>query len=105
MVVITDFLVRFHFYEMVLCENKANPEKKCHGNCQLVKKLKTPSDISVPILPGLNDFSTEAILGRTYDEFLWMISPDSKRCFSDFICYLCSSPVNVPTPPPEKYRV
>jgi hypothetical protein len=42
--VVMNYAVQFDYYKDVLCENKAKPELKCNGTCQLVKELKTDTD-------------------------------------------------------------
>lgn len=49
--VVMNYAVQFDYYKDVLCENKAKPELKCNGTCQLVKELKTDTDNSSSEIP------------------------------------------------------
>jgi hypothetical protein len=43
--------VNYDYIAKVLCENKAKPELKCNGKCQLMKELAKAADEEKPISP------------------------------------------------------
>jgi hypothetical protein len=47
-----NYCLRYEYYVLVLCENKAKPELKCNGKCRLSKDLKSVDEKSEkPELP------------------------------------------------------
>ncbi|WP_396166075.1 hypothetical protein [Flavobacterium sp.] len=46
---VVDYVVNYDYIRTVLCENKAKPELKCNGKCQLMKSLAKESEEEKPI--------------------------------------------------------
>lgn len=46
---VLDYIVNYDYIAKVLCENKAKPELKCNGKCQLMKELAKASEAEKPI--------------------------------------------------------
>ena len=46
---IVDYVVNYDYISKVLCENKAKPELKCNGKCQLMKEMAKASEEEKPI--------------------------------------------------------
>lgn len=46
---VVDYVVNYDYIRTVLCENKAKPELKCNGKCQLMKNLAKESEEEKPI--------------------------------------------------------
>jgi hypothetical protein len=46
---VLDYIVNYDYISKVLCENKAKPELKCNGKCQLMKNLAKESEEEKPI--------------------------------------------------------
>lgn len=46
---VVDYVVNYNYISTVLCENKAKPELKCNGKCQLMKGLAKASEEEKPI--------------------------------------------------------
>ena len=46
---VVDYVVNYNYISTVLCENKAKPELKCNGKCQLMKNLAKESEEEKPI--------------------------------------------------------
>jgi hypothetical protein len=46
---VLDYIVNYNYISKVLCENKAKPELKCNGKCQLMKSLAKESEEEKPI--------------------------------------------------------
>jgi hypothetical protein len=46
---VLDYIVNYDYISKVLCENKAKPELKCNGKCQLMKGLAKASEEEKPI--------------------------------------------------------
>lgn len=41
---VADYIINYDYISKVLCENKAKPELKCNGKCQLMKELAKASE-------------------------------------------------------------
>lgn len=48
---VIDYVVNYDYIAKVLCENKAKPELKCNGKCQLMKELAKAAEEEKPISP------------------------------------------------------
>lgn len=48
---VADYIINYDYISKVLCENKAKPEMKCNGKCQLMKNLAKAAEQEKPILP------------------------------------------------------
>ncbi len=48
---VADYIINYDYIAKVLCENKAKPELKCNGKCQLMKELAKASEQEKPISP------------------------------------------------------
>lgn len=48
---VVDYIINYEYISKVLCENKAKPELKCNGKCQLMKNLAKVADDEKPISP------------------------------------------------------
>ena len=48
---VADYIINYDYISKVLCENKAEPELKCNGKCQLMKELAKASEQEKPITP------------------------------------------------------
>lgn len=48
---VVDYIINYDYITRVLCENKAKPELKCNGKCQLMKNLAKVADEEKPISP------------------------------------------------------
>jgi hypothetical protein len=48
---VIDYVVNYDYIAKVLCENKAKPELKCNGKCQLMKELAKAAEEQKPISP------------------------------------------------------
>jgi hypothetical protein len=48
---VADYIINYDYISKVLCENKAKPELKCNGKCQLMKELAKASEQEKPISP------------------------------------------------------
>lgn len=46
---VLNYIVNYDYISKVLCENKAKPELKCNGKCQLMKGLAKASEEEKPI--------------------------------------------------------
>ncbi|HLO74678.1 MAG TPA: hypothetical protein VK164_12130 [Flavobacterium sp.] len=46
---VIDYVVNYDYISKELCENKAKPELKCNGKCQLMKELAKASEDEKPI--------------------------------------------------------
>lgn len=60
------YLIHKEKITRTLCENKSKPSKKCHGKCQLIKKLRQQKQaegnapVSLPeVLKGKTEFPAE----------------------------------------------
>ncbi len=49
---VVDYVVNYDYITKVLCENKAKPELKCNGKCQLMKELAKAAEEEKPISPN-----------------------------------------------------
>lgn len=49
---VIDYVVNYDYIAKVLCENKAKPELKCNGKCQLMKELAKAAEEEKPISPA-----------------------------------------------------
>jgi hypothetical protein len=66
--ILADYFLRYDYYSRVLCENKAEPEKKCNGKCQLAKQVEV-STSQTPI-PELIQFKCEASVSESSNQAL-----------------------------------
>lgn len=48
---VADYIINYDYISKVLCENKAKPELKCNGKCQLMKELAKASEQEKPLSP------------------------------------------------------
>lgn len=46
---VADYIINYDYISKVLCENKAKPEMKCNGKCQLMKELAKAAEQEKPI--------------------------------------------------------
>lgn len=46
---VVDYMINYDYFVNVLCENKAKPELKCNGKCQLMKNLAKVAEEEKPI--------------------------------------------------------
>lgn len=58
---VVDYVLNYDYIANVLCENKAKPELKCNGKCQLMKNLAKVSDEEKPINSDKKDNSKQEI--------------------------------------------
>lgn len=58
--VLADYYVKYDYYAKVLCENKAQPELHCNGQCHLISELDPVNDEREPLMPRLRMLSIEA---------------------------------------------
>ncbi|MFN3752927.1 hypothetical protein [Flavobacterium sp.] len=49
---VADYIINYDYISKVLCENKAKPELKCNGKCQLMKELAKAAEEEKPISPN-----------------------------------------------------
>ncbi|WP_396195675.1 hypothetical protein [Flavobacterium sp.] len=57
---VIDYVVNYDYIAKVLCENKAKPELKCNGKCQLMKELAKAAEEEKPISPTKKNQTQEA---------------------------------------------
>ncbi len=55
---VIDYVVNYDYIAKVLCENKAKPELKCNGKCQLMKELAKAAEEEKPISPTKKNTNT-----------------------------------------------
>jgi len=48
---VVDYIINYDYISKVLCVNKAKPELKCNGKCQLMKNLAKAAEEEKPISP------------------------------------------------------
>lgn len=48
---VVDYIINYEYISKVLCVNKAKPELKCNGKCQLMKNLAKAEEDEKPISP------------------------------------------------------
>jgi hypothetical protein len=70
--VVMNYAVKFDYYKDVLCENKAKPELKCNGTCQLVKELKTDSQNDSSEIPEVFRMEIGPVLGSNQPVFVYV---------------------------------
>lgn len=58
---VVDYVLNYDYIANVLCENKAKPELKCNGKCQLMKNLAKASDEEKPINSDKKDNAKQEI--------------------------------------------
>lgn len=46
---VVDYVVNYDYISRVLCENKAKPQMKCNGKCQLMKEMAKASESEKPL--------------------------------------------------------
>lgn len=46
---VVDYVVNYDYISKVLCENKAKPQMKCNGKCQLMKEMAKASESEKPL--------------------------------------------------------
>lgn len=59
-IIYSHYYLNEKYYAEVLCENKAKPELKCNGHCQLEKELKAEEnkeDESINLVKTLNEMT------------------------------------------------
>lgn len=58
---VVDYVINYDYIVKVLCENKAKPELKCNGKCNLMKELAKASEDEKPINSDKKDNSKHEI--------------------------------------------
>lgn len=58
---VIDYIVNYDYIAKELCENKAKPELKCNGKCQLMKELAKASEDEKPINSDKKENSKQEI--------------------------------------------
>lgn len=58
---VIDYIVNYDYIAKELCENKAKPELKCNGKCQLMKELAKASEDEKPIHSDKKENSKQEI--------------------------------------------
>lgn len=56
---VVEYVMNYDYISKVLCENKAKPELKCNGKCQLMKELAKASEEEKPLSQEKKQFKTE----------------------------------------------
>jgi len=68
---VVDYIINYDYITKVLCENKAKPEMKCNGKCQLMKNLAKAADEEKPISPHKKVQSQETEM-LFFQELQWL---------------------------------
>lgn len=68
---VVDYIINYDYITKVLCENKAKPEMKCNGKCQLMKNLAKAADEEKPISPHKKGQSQETEM-LFFQELQWL---------------------------------
>lgn len=105
----TFITVRFHFQQEEIaktrCENKAKPELKCNGKCQLAKELKQAeeksSDPAQPVNPSSYSFPDLHVFPLANSDFNLSLFPTKVKRFGDLVYHPLSGTSELSAPPPE----
>lgn len=97
-----DYLVRYEYYQEVLCENQDRPELNCNGKCALAEKLAAQSSPERPEIPSALEYEINSfLLSENSTETFPHFSVQSDD-FDGFSFFLSSAHTRVPTPPPQQ---
>lgn len=97
-----DYLVRYEYYQEVLCENQDRPELNCNGKCALAEKLAAQPTPDQPEIPSVLEYEINSFLlsensVETFSRFI-VKTVD----FTHFLFFSSSAHTRVPTPPPQQ---
>jgi hypothetical protein len=98
---VSKYIVDYHYYVTVLCENKDRPELKCNGTCHLAKEIKASEEnADAPELA--RQISYEPAFFQSLQEYAQPIIQVSKEKRGDFTRITYSDPhLSLQLPPPR----
>jgi len=80
---VIDYVVNYDYIAKVLCENKAKPELKCNGKCQLMKELAKAAEEEKPISPTKKNQTQETEI--LFFEEIKVLVAEQTNIFSETI--------------------
>ena len=98
--IFTHYLVKYEYYQNVLCENQNLPEMNCNGKCALAEKLQNASAADKPELPQVTEYEWPFLITPVKNTGLnvWPVSPKQLIHLASKLLFEFQ---RVPTPPPQ----